>query len=205
MTKADNASGGGNLESSGTPESESTETTTPVVEKNVVAYETHQKLLSEKKALAARLATFEAEQKANAEKALKDKEDWKALAEAKDTELKAVSEKLAKREEISNKGMKLRAILDAVGGKIDESYFPLIPVDMVEIDPDTGLPDKAKVAAAVKVIQTKYAQIITPKTGALPTSEAARGATQKLSYSSWLGLPIDEQKKRMKDVDKSTM
>ena len=58
-----------------------------------VAYETHQKLLREKKAiqekaaeLATKLASFEANQKAQDEAKLKEKEDYKALLALRESE-----------------------------------------------------------------------------------------------------------------------
>jgi len=183
----------------------STLRTTPQEKKSTVSYDTHQKLLGEKKAIAAKLAAFEAEQKARDDKALREKEDFKTLAEKRAEELKEAHGKLAKLEERNANQVKLRAILDGAGGTIDRKYWDLLPKHMVEIDDTTGMPTEASVATAVKFVRTNYAEVITPKDAKIPTGAAAMGGSTQLTYDAWKALPDAEKAKRIKDVDQATM
>ncbi len=177
----------------------------PAGKKDMVSHETYLKVLGEKKAMAAKLAANEAEKKAAEDRALKEKEDYKSLAEKREAELKDEREKRLKLEERSANALKLRAIVDGAGGTIDREYWDLLPIGMVEMDPETGLPTESSVASAVKLVQTKYAKIITPKNASLPPSDAARGGNVKLDYKTWLNLPDVERIKRRSEVDPSTI
>lgn len=210
MTKAANGASGANPDSGGDPGTDPNNSivdpSNPTPGKDdKVAYATYQKILGEKKKLADKVEAMEAEQKARDEKALKEKEDYKTLAENREKELLETKAKLAKGEERIANGVKLRAILTAVGGEVEREYWELLPTSMVEIDPDTGLPTEQSVANAVKVVQAKYPKIITPANANLPPNTAARGGTEKLSHADWDKLPADKKIERMKDLDMSTV
>lgn len=174
--------------------------------KKPVPYDVYDRVMRQNKAARERLDAFEAEQKKRSEAEMRAKEQYKELLDAKEKEINDFKEKHEKLVKKVEHGQKLRAVLDAVNGSIEREYFDLIPVDMVEMNSETGLPDKDSVQKAVKILETKYSRIITPKSATnLPPSDAAKGATGKLSYEAWTKLPDSEKSSRMKDVDPATM
>lgn len=148
-----------------------------------VDYSTYDKAVKEKKKLSERLNVLESERKQREEKELREKGDLSALLSAREKELAETQGKLAKYEERITKHAKLRAVLEGLNGTVDNEYLDLVPVHMVEIDPETGKPDPESVAKARKVMETKYARVIAPKEVKLPPSDAARGS-EKLDFKT---------------------
>ena len=207
MSTQISASGGSNSSSGGAPETTQTQqnpnvsSTAPAKEGgDSVSLETHRKLLSEKKKVEEQLRSFADKEKKRAEDEARQREDYKTLLAAREAELTAEREEHAKLKNRINSGAKLRSVLEAIDGTVDEAFYGLIPVDKVVLDPETGLPDPMTVKDAVKFFESKYSKVITPKEVILPPSDAAKGAPTGLTYEQWKSLPLDEQKKRMKDV-----
>jgi len=174
--------------------------------KNTVAYETHQKLLNEKKRAAEELRVaretlnrLEAEKREQEEKALREKEDFKKLFEARDNELKTEKEKRAQIENQINDSKKMRSFLQNVGSPVDERYWNLIDLDKIQLDPNTGKPDESMVKSYADEFKKTYWEVLNPATGRIPNDAPGRDKSG-LTYEEWLKLPYNEKKKRQSEI-----
>lgn len=186
----------------------------PVPPPDTVSFASYDKLMKEKKARDAQLVTLNKQiadskeaERIKFEAELKKNEDWKKIAELREQEkTDAIAKLTSKESELSalqtrlQGGVKMRAFLDAVNGKVDEQYWSLIDLGEIAVDPDRGLPDPGSVQKAARDFEKRYPLVLQKKgAGALP-SDAARQAGQKLSYEDWLKLPAKEQRARMSEV-----
>lgn len=173
--------------------------------KDTVSYETHQKLLKEKKALADRVAAIEAETKTREETELAEKQEFKKLYESAKTEADDWKGKYSSLNEGVNDTVKRHAFMKKISGEISEDYWGLIDLSQIAMDPETRKIDDASVARYVKEFEKKHSKLIDrPTKGKLP-NDAPMGGSTSLSYAEWLKLPLAEQQKRAKDLDKSTL
>lgn len=213
--------GGNNPNASGATDTNSNDPsktpTTPPVEttKETVSYESHQKLLGEKKKrdaenaeLKARLDAIEAKAQADAVEAATKKGDTEMLLKLErektaKAELKAKENQDALTDVNSRleRGAKMRAFLGSVNGAVDEQYWPLVNLDGIKINPETGMPDAVTVQAAAREFEKNYPLVLKSKSNpATLPGDAPRGGGAKLSYEEWLKLPLKEQKARMREV-----
>lgn len=162
-----------------------------------VSYETHRKLLAEKKkvqeerdALAARLKTQE-------EDDLKRKGDIEKLLKLREDELQKARADHKQLEENIQGGLKLDAVLNTVNGKVDKRYWRLIDLSDVVIDPNTGVPDPTSVSVAVKKFESSYPEVVVKATGArLPNEAASSGAGLPMTEETWKRLSPKDRKLR---------
>lgn len=186
-----NAAGGGSAENNNTDNQG---------KKDTVAYETHQKLLAEKKKRDAELADAQAKLKAFEEQQLKEKEDYKALLALRDKEVIEVKGKLSNLEETLNNSVKLDSVLKKLSGNVGQQYYGLFDLSKIPIDPTTNMPDQLAVEKYAKEFEQTYGQIIQRKTSDQMPNDAAKGTNAKITYDEWLKLPLKDQKARLKDV-----
>lgn len=200
------SSGGANLDPRGTQD-ENPNNTTPT-ESESISYETHKKLLSEKKkrdeenqALKRQLEDFLAKEKAREEEELKKQKNFEQLLKLREEELQKEREEKNSLRSMAEKGLKRRSFLDAVNGAVDEQYWGLIDLNEIVIDPTTGVPDEQSVQKAAREFEKKYPLVLQKRSGGprLP-GDAPRGSGGKLTYEEWLSLPLKEQKARLKEV-----
>lgn len=195
----DNKGSSGAEQTPGGSSEETTQTT------QTVAYESHQKLLREKKATAEklaaaekRLADLDAAAKAREEEELRQKGEVEKILKLREEELSSERSKRAEIEQRLEGGMKLSAVLEALPGHVDGSYFPLMDLSQVVIDPTTGQPDKASVAKYAKEFATKYAAVIQKPTAARLPNEAASGRAEPINEETWKAMSLKEKRANMK-------
>lgn len=138
-----------------------------------VSYETHAKLLKQRKAdqdrsrvLEEKIALFEKQQKDGEEKTLVEQEQWKKLADNYKTEAqKAVEE----RDELQGKvtsAVKMHAFMSKLPGKIkNPAYKKFIPVDQIIIDPSTGEVDENSLSQTVEGFMSEHGKSLVELTG----------------------------------------
>jgi hypothetical protein len=156
-------------------------------------------ILGEKKKLGEKLKTFEQQNKERLEKELKEKEDFKSLLTLREEELKSTQEKLSSIHAQQIRGAKLDAFLDSVGGAIQPQYWPLIDLEKIVVNTESGEVDKMSVAKACEEFKKTYSQIVTTGNAAL-TPNAAPLSGEFLTYDNWLKLPLKDQKSRYKEM-----
>jgi galactokinase len=135
-------------DSSGVPENEASgdtqeENQVQNQRKDVVKYETYQKVLSEKKKrdemlseYQQRLEELETANKQREEDELKKKENFKQLLEVREKELGEIKNQLTQFKEQSVLTKKAQAFLQSVGGLKKQEYLELVDFSKIPIDDD---------------------------------------------------------------------
>lgn len=195
--------------------------------KNVVSYETHQKLLDQRKSdqtilknlkteLEALKAESEERKKKDAaadEEKQKEQGNYKALVESRDNRIKEL-EALVNEKDEKVKGLegkytnahKLNAFQNAINGKLkNDKYVNLVDLDKIAIDPETGAVDEKSLKSFATDFINNHKELIEFR-GAnktLPNGAAKHGAP--LSKEEWRELAKTNPKEaasRIKDVRK---
>ena len=201
MTTNQNASGEP-VNTSGDPEEEKNQTP------ETVRYDTHRKLLGEKKELQEKYRKLEEEKKKLEEERLeKERKDleaqgnYKKLLEQREDELKKErEEKNSILKEIQD-ARKKQAILKHISGVVPHKIHMLLPVDMVTLD-ENGSPDETSSKAAAQYFEQEYAFAIQRdvQNGGLPNEEAKGGGEKLPTYEEWQKLPAAKQRKLLPEM-----
>lgn len=140
-----------------------------------VAYDTHRKLLTEKKKLQERLREFESEDQKRREDELLKQQNYKALLENRDEELNKTRGKLQELESQFNNSRKLDSFLNSLGGNVEAKYWSLIDLDKIIFDPETNIIDDMSVTKLVEDFRKEHSRLIDTKDNSpkLPTSAPA--------------------------------
>lgn len=141
--------------------------------KDVVAYETYSKTVDEVKSLKKKLQEFETAQTAQKEKSLKEQNDWKALAEAKEVQLAEAQKRLEEQETSITETFKLSAFQKHLGGKLrSDEYFNHVELDKIVFNPETKRVDEDSVKAVVADFVKKHPHLVEFKKGKMPNEAA---------------------------------
>jgi len=169
----------------------------PAPKKDSVAYETHVKLLKEKKKLQEELDATQKAIKEREEADLRAKEDFKKIAELRETEAKELREKLTTVEARERNGMKLDAFLSSLDGAVDKRFWGHIPLDQIVVDPESGEPDPMSVTKVVEWFRKEYFDIIKKPGQATVPNTAPQGSAGngKITRAAWLALDHKEMSK----------
>jgi len=144
-----------------------------------VKYETHQKLLSQRKndqakiqELQAQMQSFMEERKQAEEAKLHENEEYKKLVEIRTAELEAVKSEKDQLLQSVNDSLKLNAFVEKLPGKIKNSkYLSFVNIDDVVLSPDTREVDAASLDVVVSKFMEEHADLVdTGKVGKLPSN-----------------------------------
>jgi hypothetical protein len=187
-----------------------TQSTQDTQEPEHVPYTTYKKAVTEKRNTAEALAEarrqldeFQAEKKKREEDDLKAKEDWKKMFETREQELAEERNKRQMLETTLQEGMKLDAFLKAINGRVSDEFMPLIRLDDIAIDPQTGRPDPSSVHSAARSFESKYGRVIDRPGGAQLPNGAPHAGNGLLTFEQWSKLPLKEKKARLHEVMKN--
>lgn len=173
--------------------------------KKTVEYDTHRRLLDEKKKVQAELDQLRAEKNARESKELESKGEYQKLLELERKAREEAEGKLKTFDQQEKGRRKMAAILGSAGGTIDEKWYQFVAdavLDDVAIDPDSGKIDQMSVTKAVEKLRTSYPEIIKGKGGpGLPNNAPGAGsaAANKILRSEWLKLSSKEMDKYKPD------
>lgn len=182
--------------------------------KNSVSYESHRKLLGEKKLEQERrtkaeqeLATLKQEKADREKKELEAQGNYKSLLEIKQKELDLAAAKLDRITGEITDVRKKKAILKHIGGVVPDGAHKLLPLDLIELDAE-GKPTEQSAKAAAQVFTKEHSYAIQKDVdggGGLPNDEAKGGGTgKKITYAQWQKLSAAEMKKQYNNVDWTT-
>jgi hypothetical protein len=149
--------------------------------KDQVSYETHRRLLSEKKELAARLASIETERRAAAEKEAREKEDFKKMVELRDQELNQLREEYSGLKNQVYHAVKRSTFEEAIGIKIPKQYERLIDYDAIVFDPSTNSVDELSLSKYVDQFKKDFREIMMPQAVPGVSQQAPKGAQPQRS------------------------
>ena len=154
--------------------------------KDVVTYETHRKLLGEKKrvqdeytTLQRQLEEYQSEKTQREEKELKDKDEWKKLVDIREKENTELKTRLAQYEKNTVDARKLDAVLKTLNVDVKSQYWNLVDVDKIVIDPSNNEVDEMSVTKYVEEFRNIYPEILAVKGKApQPTNHPQGFSTQ---------------------------
>lgn len=143
---------------------------------DVVTYETHRKLLDEKKNIQQRLMEAEAKlddfQKsveAKQTKELEEQNRYRELYESIKGENENLKTTIEKRDEMMQDALKIDAFNKSLGDKkIDSKYSGFINTKNIIIDPATGSVDELTAQREVERVLSEYPEIVRSSTAAKP-------------------------------------
>lgn len=155
----------------------STETTN---QNDKVAYETYRRVLSEAKKYKERLQAFEEQAAKIHEEKLKEQNEWKALAEAKDKEAKQLKETLADLNNQVVNGMKYQEFEKHLGGRLrNKDYASFIDFEKILINPETKTIDVDSVKTEAARFAKEHSSLVDFGQSAKLPNEAAKGSSFK--------------------------
>lgn len=166
--------------------------------KDSVAYETHQKLLGEKKRVQADLDVLLKAQEERERKELESKGEYQKLlenerkkAEEADTKFKSLQSEMIQ-------GRKGNAILKALDHGVDPKFFAFLPLDQVLLDPDTGEINQTSVAKAAENFRKDFPELLKGKNGPQLPNAAPQGSALTISRDEWEKLKTSNEMKKWK-------
>ena len=163
---------------------QSVEPSVEQAKRETVAYETHQKLLSQRKADQARLAemdaklkTFEETEMKKQQAKLEEKGEYQKILEAKENELKSLQERIKNDEQRRINSEKESAFLNSLGGKLkNPEYIRFASKDEIAVDPDTGKVDELSLKQVVDKFLKEHSTLVDKKESNPAISASARSA-----------------------------
>lgn len=161
----------------------------------------NRELLANQKKLKAKLKEKEDKEKADREKALKDSEDHKALAEIREQERDEALAKLAEYDERFAMAKKITAFREALGPKVNlpSKFVHLVPDEDIVIDPDTGEVDEGSVTKAVRKFRKEFPEVlVSGKDSSLPANAPGGDGDAIVTYEAWLKMSPKDKKKNYK-------
>ena len=164
-------------------------------DKKSVAYETHVKLLGEKKRLAEKLAL----QESDLEKfrAAEKERETKELEAAKnyDQIQKNLRDELAKKDAAlqqvqieRTEANKLSAFVKTLGATLEQKYWGLVDIDQIAIDPATGKVDEMSVSKYVDLYRKTYPETIRTQAPNMPSGAPTGSGSGQLTVEQWKAI-----------------
>jgi hypothetical protein len=171
-------------------------------QKSTIAYETHRKLLDEKKRVQSQLDQLMKEKQESQEAEARKRGDFEALLKSREEEL---AKERSQRQELSDRisnGMKMSSVLEALGGQVDSKWYKLIDVSEIAINPESNEIDHMTVARVAESLKKQWPEMIR-SSAKLPSNapQGLQGGTGKIAESEWKKMKsIDQRKYGPNDV-----
>ena len=136
-----------------------------------IAYETHRKLLSQRKSDQEKMRGMEQQlndllnaNKEAEEAKLREQGKWEDLAGQRENKIKELEQENLGFKDSFDKAVKLTSFRDQLGGTVDNSsYYDFVNVKDIVIDPETGVVDTASVEQVVNQFKKDHSKLYTPK------------------------------------------
>ncbi len=163
---------------------------------NRVAYETHRRLLDEKKKLQEKYEVLAAEKAQREHKELEDKGEYQKIIEIERQQKAAAESKLAELQDTFLRGKKVKAFLSALGTGLDEKYYGFIDLEQIAVDPESKEINMTSVASVAESFKKSYPEILRPKNATnLPDAAPAGNSANTIAHSEWIKLSSKEMMK----------
>jgi len=176
------------------------EISTPEPKKENVSYDTHRKLLDEKKKVQEERDRLRLEKDAREKKEMEARGEYQKMLEIERKAREELESKLQARDEREASARKLSAVLKSLDSEVDEKYWALLNHDQVAIDPETGEIDRNSVAFLVETVKKTFPEILKRRGGPGFPSDAPKGNMGgKITESEWKKLPLQEMTKYKPD------
>lgn len=160
-----------------------------------VSYESHRKLLDEKKKVEQRLKEIEDAKKVEQEAKLIEEGKLKEALELKEKELLEERHKRQSYEEQHKEAKKLSAVIRGLGSDVNEKWYGVISqnTDAILVNEDGSI-DSKSVTQVVDNLKKQWPEMIEKKAQGMPNG-TPQGVPNKITRSEWLKLSSAEMKK----------
>lgn len=157
--------------------------------KNTVAYETHKRLLDERKRDLQKLRELEAREKEREEADARKRGDYETLIKSREEALKAKETELSEIKQMITVASKKNAVVEALGNNLESKWLKFIDISDVGVNPETGEVDQFSVAKVADAFKKEFPEAFR-KAGVLPSQapQGLPGGDGKISREEWLKL-----------------
>jgi hypothetical protein len=185
----------GRSENEPNPTSEKTDDQPP--QRDSVTYETHRKLLDEKKKLQARLSEIETDKRQKEEEEMTRKGETQKLLELAKKEADELRSKLNAKEQREVQAKKLSAVIRGMGSNVDEKWFGVIGqhLDEVVYNPDLGEVEQMSVTAIVEDLKKTWPEMLKKSPVGMPADAPKGSGLGVIERSEWLKLSAKDMQK----------
>lgn len=169
----------------------------PPQSKDSVAYETHRKLLDEKKKLQLKLDQIEADRKAAEEAELARKGELQKLLELERKKASDLEARIKQQEAERREARKLSAIAKGLGAPVEQKWFSVLGgyLDDVIVNDETGEVEAMSVASVVENIKKEWPEMVRKSAAGMPQDAPRGNGAATIARSEWLKLPVAEMRK----------
>ena len=170
----------------------------PVVleESNLVSYDTHKKLLDEKKKIQSQLKEILDNEKKRKDDLLLEEGRLKEALELRDKELLEERSKRLVFENREKEARKLSAVIKGLGtSDIEDKWYNVISqhIDNIQID-DDGILDQKSILDVVDVLKKTWPEMIKRMPPGVPNGHPG-GGPSTINYDDWMKLSSKEMMK----------
>lgn len=163
-------------------------------------------LKAEKKAAAEKAAKLESElnemkrkEKEKEQESLKQQGEYKRLFEEEQKAKAEIEEKLKIKERKELNLRKIDVVMREIGTPLAKpEYWNFVDLDRIPVDEATNDIDVNIAKQVANDFLRDYPELTLKKTGRM--DDSAPASTKKLTREEWLRLPLNEKKKRMREV-----
>jgi len=161
----------------------------PEPKKDIVTYETHRKLLDEKKKVQQERDALLAEKNQRVDEEAKKRGDYETIIKTRDDRIKELETKYGSLETRILEAQKLSAVLKTAGAPIDAKWHNLINTGDIKVNPDTGEIDEMAVTKVVENLRKDWPEMFkNPSAPNLPANAPQGNGAGKISKDEWLKL-----------------
>lgn len=162
----------------------------------VVTYETHRKLLDEKKKIAAKLAELEAAKSVEEQERLRKAGELEKIIEIKDKALQDATAENQQFKKSIEQARKLQAFVKAAGTEVEPKWLNLLDIDSIKLKPDSSTEvDEFSLKAVVDDFKKSWPEAFKTRTASLPPSEMPNGTSGAITESEWKKLSAADMAK----------
>lgn len=179
------------------PVAEITDPAAPSPTKESVSYETHRKLLDEKKKIQARLEQIETERKATEEAELAKKGELQKLLDLRTKEAGELREKLQREEARKLQAKKLSAIVKGLGSPVEEKWYGVLGnhIDDVVYNQEADEIEQMSVTTVVENLKKTWPEMLKRPAAGMPNAAPRGNDAATIARDEWLKLPSKEMAK----------
>lgn len=169
--------------------------------KDSVSYDTHRKLLDEKKKLQAKVEAWEAEKKAKDEEELVRKGETQKLLDLAKKEAEELRTKLTQKEQRELQAKKLSAVIRGLGSNVDEKWYGVLGqhIDDVIVNPETGEVEMMSVTNIVEDLKKTWPEMLKKPGVGMPADAPKGNGSGQIERSEWLKLSAKDMAKYKPD------
>lgn len=165
--------------------------------KETVSYETHRKLLDEKKKIQARLEQIETDRKASEEAELAKKGELQKLLDMRTKEAGELREKLQREETRKLQAKKLSAIVKGLGAPVEEKWYGVLGnhIDDVVYNQEADEIEQMSVTTVVENLKKTWPEMLKRPAAGMPNNAPRGNDAATIARDEWLKLPSKEMAK----------